>query len=139
MHSNKTTKQPPRSTLQPVYVCNCMVQLALLHPGRSLLVPAICTHLETRSGDPTYPWSFQARRLWIPVSTPAPMSSPVLYLPRDCHDPDVNTCLNLVSSKLRAVQETGKAREAIKGWDMGGTMLSWETWVPVSSCCVARG
>lgn len=67
------------------------------------------------------------------------MSSSVSYLLRDWHDPDVNICLNLVSSKLRAVQETGEAREAIKDWDVGGTVLSWETLIPVSSCCVARG
>lgn len=30
------------------------------------------------------------------------------------------------------MQEEGEnAREAIIKWDMGGTVLSWETWVPV--------
>lgn len=70
MHSNSDNQTTSQVYTEACEWLQLHGQLALLHPGRSILVPAIHMHLEARSRVPTYRWSFQSRRLWIPVSTP---------------------------------------------------------------------
>lgn len=73
------------------------------------------------------------------MSTATPMSSSISYLLRVGM---TQTWLNLISSKLRAVQEKrerarGSRRRAERG--MKGTVLSWETCVLGSSAMQPGG